>query len=403
MKTIKLLFFAIKNIPRNRNRNILTGFSIAMGTIAIIVGIAITDGIVRQTIIGFTGTLVEDVMIFPAEGEILSNYTNIEKTLAAIDGVDYITKKIQFMGAVFSDVSSLNSIVMGMEPEGIRRKTNLKIEKGRYLEETDSSSLLISEKLAKRLRVSVGDKVAIVVNTPAGGTNALDLQVVGIFSVKTGLQFVDHLIYIGLRDTQRLMTINDDSVFSLGVYLNNVDRVDHFEKKIIDTLSANNYRLKVGSWKKVMAGILAQYLFIKKIVLLFTSIMLLIVTVGVMNALFISMGERIREIGVLMAMGAKKRTIAMLLFAEGATLSFFSVLAGSIIGVLFCLLLEKLEIQATSKAAVWVFGGKTLLPYIQFSTVLFAFCFVFIITVVGILYPIIKVSHTEPVEAMRHV
>ncbi len=265
----QFLILALRNLVKYKTRNLLTGICIAIATAGIIIGLALTNGIIRQTIIGFTGTIVEDVMVFPNttplqdehrfvinnidedlekekmvfldllyrnKDPILNQYDQMEKAIYDIDGIDYVTKKVQFQGAIFSDASSLNAMIMGMEPEGIRRKTNLEMEKGRYLNEHDRLSLIISEKLARRLQVDVGDKLAIIVNMPGGGTNARDFRIEGIFSIITGLQFVNHLLYISLWDAQALMGLTDKQIFNLGVYLKDVDAVDRFEKKISQKL-----------------------------------------------------------------------------------------------------------------------------------------------------------------------
>ncbi len=80
----KFLVLAFRNLARYRTRNLLTGISIVLGTAAIILGLAFTDGIIRQTIIGFTGTLVEDVMIFPDQGRILKKYREIVRATSGI-------------------------------------------------------------------------------------------------------------------------------------------------------------------------------------------------------------------------------------------------------------------------------------------------------------------------------
>ena len=177
---IKFSIIAFRNLMRYRTRSLLTGLSILLGTTAIILGLSLTDGIIRQTIIGFTGTLVEDVMAFPngktklngpkgiersiddeekdtlmffkifQNQAILNRFREIEKSVNEIKGIDYVTKKVQFIGALFSDTSSVNALIMGMEPEGIRRKTNLQMEEGRYLNDNDRLSLIISKRLPSR-------------------------------------------------------------------------------------------------------------------------------------------------------------------------------------------------------------------------------------------------------------
>ncbi len=400
---VKFLIMAFRNLARYRARFLLTGVSIALGTTAIILGLAFTGGIIRQTIIGFTGTLIEDVMIFPNEGRILKEYRKIERSIYEIKNIDYVTKKILFRGVVFSETASINGLIMGMEPEGIRRKTNLQMVKGRYLKADDRLSLILSEKLSRRLKVEVGDKVAVVVNMPGGGTNAKDLRVEGIFTVKTGLQFVDHLIYVSISDSQDLMGLSGKQVFSLGVYLKDVNSVDRFEDIIIKKLKSEELSCFVQSWKKRMKGFLSQYYFIRYIVLIFTIILLVIVCVGVVNSVFISVTERTREVGVMMAMGVERKTIFSIFMIEGALLALISALFGSILGVVISLLFEKIGFEAPSKAAVWLFGGKSLYPYLTAPTVLFSFCFVVTITILSVSYPIIKASKMEPTEALEYV
>ena len=432
----QFIVLAFRNLVKYRTRNLLTGISIAIGTAGIIVGLALTDGIIRQTIIGFTGTIVEDVMVFPhttaapdsralvvnqigeeLENEkmvfldllfrnkdpVLKQYQQMEQAIYEINGIDYVTRKVQFQGAIFSETSSLNCMIMGMEPEGIRRKTNLKMEKGRYLAENDRLSLMISEKLARRLRVDVGDKLAIVVNMPGGGTNAKDFRIEGIFSIITGLKFVNHLMYISLWDAQELMGLTDTQVFNLGVYLKDVDAVDRFESRISAKLEEKHLSCQVLSWKKVMKGILAQYYFIKYIVLIFTIVLLLIVCVGVINAVFLSVSERTREIGTMMAMGAKKRTIITLFLLEGTILSVLSSVFGAAAGVALSLIFGKIGFEAPTEGAANLFGGTHLYPYLSYPPVVFSLAFVVVITLIGIGYPIIRASRMEPTEALRYV
>jgi putative ABC transport system permease protein len=292
---------------------------------------------------------------------------------------------------------------MGMEPEGIRRKTNLQMEEGRYLNDDDRLSLIISKKFAARLKVTVGDKIAIVVNMAEGGTNAKDFSIKGIFSVKTGLQFADELIYISLWDAQDLMGLNSNQVFSLGIYLKDVDAVDKFEIRIREKLAKENLSCRINSWKKVMEGILAQYYFIKHIVLAFTIILLLIVCVGVINAIFLSVSERTREIGTIKAIGAKRKTIIFLFMLEGAILSLVSTSCGSLLGVSISILFEKIGLEASTEGAAWLFSGKSLYPYLTYSSVIFAFFFVIAVTLIAISYPIIKASKLEPTEALGYV
>lgn len=403
------LQLALRNLRINMGRNISLGISIALGTAAIILGFALTDGIIRQTIIGFTGTLVEDVMIYPKKGtligykDVLKRYKEIQESIYEIEGIDYVTKKVSFRGVAFSPSSSTNGIFMGMEPEGIRRKTNLEMIQGEYLDDNDQMNLILSVKLAERLDVEVGDSISILVQMPRGGTNANDFTVKGIFSVKTGLQFVDHLVYISLWDTQDLMGLSNNEVLSLGVYLKNPDLVDEYEKRIMDKLHKEGFVAVGSSWKKILKGMIGLYNLIKYSVFIFTSITMIIITVGVVNSIYLSLAERTREIGTMMALGSRPHSIMAILLIEGFFLAFLGAASGCGLGGIISLIVEKTGIEAPTKSLVYLFGGKQLFPYLTVDTLVLSFLFVVSITIIGVAIPVYQASKLKPTEALSHV
>ena len=102
-------------------------------------------------------------------------------------------------------------------------------------------------------------------------------------------------------------------------------------------------------------------------------------------------------------MGAKRKTIIFLFMLEGAILSLISTGCGSLFGVSISLLFEKIGLEAPTEGAAWVFSGKNLYPYLTYSSVIFAFFFVMVVTLMAISYPIIKASKLEPTEALGYV
>ena len=88
---------------------------------------------------------------------------------------------------------------------------------------------------------------------------------------------------------------------------------------------------------------------------------------------------------------------------EGALLALISALTGSILGAAVSIIFEKIGFEAPSRAAIWLFGGKHLYPYLTFPNVFFSFCFVAAVTIVGMSYPVIKASKMKPTEALGYV
>lgn len=110
-------------------------------------------------------------------------------------------------------------------------------------------------------------------------------------------------------------------------------------------------------------------------------------SIALMNIMVVSVTERTREIGVRKALGAKKSTIAFQFFIETLTIGqmggFFGIILGILIGFLICL------------AAGWDF-------VIPWGAIIAAFITSFIVALVSGLYPAIKASKLDPIEALRY-
>jgi putative ABC transport system permease protein len=110
-------------------------------------------------------------------------------------------------------------------------------------------------------------------------------------------------------------------------------------------------------------------------------------SIALMNIMVVSVTERTREIGVRKALGAKKSTIAFQFFIETLTIGqmggFFGIILGILIGFLICL------------AAGWDF-------VIPWGAIMAAFVTSFIVALVSGLYPAIKASKLDPIEALRY-
>lgn len=110
-------------------------------------------------------------------------------------------------------------------------------------------------------------------------------------------------------------------------------------------------------------------------------------SIALMNIMVVSVTERTREIGVRKALGAKKSTIAFQFFIETLTIGqmggFFGIILGILIGFFICL------------AAGWDF-------VIPWGAIMAAFITSFIVALVSGLYPAIKASKLDPIEALRY-
>ena len=117
------------------------------------------------------------------------------------------------------------------------------------------------------------------------------------------------------------------------------------------------------------------------------SISLLVGGIGIMNILLVSVTERTREIGVRMAVGAKRRHILLQFLIEAMTLSLFGGLLGIVLGVLF------------ARATTVIVGWPTI---ISMESIVAAFAFSLFVGLFFGLYPANKASRLNPIDALRY-
>jgi putative ABC transport system permease protein len=110
-------------------------------------------------------------------------------------------------------------------------------------------------------------------------------------------------------------------------------------------------------------------------------------SIALMNIMIVSVTERTREIGVRKALGAKKNTIAIQFFIETLTIGQL----GGLIGIIFGIAIG----YGICAVANWEF-------VIPWKAMFAAFITSFIVALVSGLYPAIKASKLDPIEALRY-
>ena len=134
---------------------------------------------------------------------------------------------------------------------------------------------------------------------------------------------------------------------------------------------------------------------------LLVSIVAIVMIMITMNVLVISINERVPEIGTLRALGSKKRFIRQMILLETSFLAIFPGLVGLVVGFLILFVLGKTGIKAPNLFFEGLFGGPKLMPRISGGAALKAFAWIFGMSILSSLYPIMLALRIKPVVAMQ--
>jgi ABC-type lipoprotein release transport system permease subunit len=407
------LHLAWKNIWRNRRRTIITLTAIAFSIMLVQALHNLSSGVYAGMIdsgvragSGHVAVYHQDYLESRDESLTFMDH-NLITEIEAIDGVKQVLPRLYIPALAQSSRESRGVVLIGVDPQRERQinpflKT---LSEETMIRSTASRDAVVGSRLLDELQIKPGQKFVITAQHQDGTLHSELLYVRGV--VSSGMKDIDSsLIMIG-RERAGLLTGSSSSVHELAVILSDPD----YEKpvhQIITAILGTSPDIEVVNWERAMPNlanaIKLDYASQKFIFL----IILLIVTIGVINTLLMSVMERMREFGVILALGSKPRTLRGMIMLEALTIGLFAAAIGSLFGSLATWYLVSVGIDlATFVPETLEFGGVVFDPIMRASwnpgwMLQIAF-YVVGLTLLAALYPAIKAGRITPVEGMRHL
>ena len=200
---------------------------------------------------------------------------------------------------------------------------------GRQLNGDDEYGILVGEGVASALELSVGDAVTVLANSPDGGLNSVELEIIGVFRTFSK-DFDARAVRIGSGATQELLYV--DSVHSIVVTIEDTSKTDWLADFLKGQFQGKGFELK--TWFELDDFYAKTVELYKAQLGVLQIIILLVVLLSVGNSVSMTAYERVGEFGTLKALGKSSRDVHRLLLIESIILGFVGSLLGLLIGVL---------------------------------------------------------------------
>ncbi|TDT72372.1 putative ABC transport system permease protein [Hypnocyclicus thermotrophus] len=330
-----LLKMAFRNIFRNKNRSILTIMAVIIGITGLLFGFSYFGG-VEDLFIREGKKLTGDIRITTLDYELKEktmdtsanvDYELLKNNLKDIKNIKYMLGRIKF-GSIMYNMENDDEKAMGFGIENNDYKVlelDKYIYKGRFLDYTNEGEVVIGDKLAKNLKVDLGDEITVITSTANASMFALNYKIVGIY--KYDNDRMNRGFYITLKDAQYLLDI-DGRATEFAIYLKNDTKINKTKKEILNILK-DKYLIK--KWNEVgINQYMSQMLPVIKAI--FIIILGILSGVVISNTMMMTVFERKKEMGILKAMGMSNFKINLLFLSEGIVLGLIGSLIGLIIG-----------------------------------------------------------------------
>ncbi|MFT4582958.1 MAG: putative ABC transport system permease protein [Gammaproteobacteria bacterium] len=399
---------ALRNLIRYRRRTAVALSAIVFGVVAILLA----------------GGFIEWVLDAMRESAIRSQYGHVQVVrggyfkhgaadplayilpakaaiISKIEGdstVDTVAPRLYFTGLASRDETTISFIGQGVDPakEALLSESVI-IRTGENLDVNDPSMIIVGAGLAEILEVTPGDTLVLLTTSSEGGINAVEVTVRGIF-VTAAKAFDDSALRVHIDTARELLRVSGSH--SWLVLLNETDETDRMKGRIDAMIGNQADEYEVIPWYELADFYnKTEQLFSRQINLVWIVIGLLIL-LSISNTMMMSVLERTREIGTLMAVGLTRRSIMRLFLQEGIVLGGVGGIVGLILGISLAALISKIGIPMPPPPGMDIgYTAEILITGELVAAGLFVAMFA---TTAAAAYPAWKASQLNVVDALRH-
>ena len=316
------------------------------------------------------------------------------------------SEKVAARGRAFalasSEERSFGIGIYGVEPHFERQVSNLPglITSGRYLDSFDAAEIVVGSVLARNLHVDVGDEITLLGSGLDGSFAAAVVDIVGIFD--SGVNDIDRNIAeipLGLFQDTFFMEGAGHQIVVVGDAL---DAVPAIQSKLENLLPAGSDSL-VLDWDDLQPGLKQAIQADIGSSFFMYFILVILVSFSVLNTQLMSVLERTREFGIVMALGLRPGRLGRLVLLETAMMGLMGTILGVIVGALVTSFFTTNGLAfpgMDEMAARFNLPGR-MYPEINALTLLAGPAVVFTFTMLASIYPPVRLRWQKPVDAMR--
>ncbi len=368
-------FFTLifKNLFRCKTRTLLTILGISIGIATIVTLGVVTEGL-KASIEKTLKTGKADFSIAQSGVADLILSTIPEGRVREIEGMKEVKKAVGVLISVYPVGRNPYFLVNGVRAEDIIIG-GVKIIEGSIFSKENENEIILGKVASRNLKKKVGDELSL------GGRN---FKIMGIF--ETGNVFEDGGAHLSLKTLQRMQQ-KEDKITMMLVELKKGADIEKVTEQIEKDYPELATVKSVEEYSKVDKGMDI----VSSASWMISLLAVIIGGIGVMNTMMMSVFERTREIGVLRALGWKRRRILSMILGESFLISIFGALFGSLVGV-----------AAVKLVLLSPVVRGFIEPVYSIDVFKVALVVALLLGLLGGFYPAYKASRLSPVEALRY-
>ena len=404
MKTLEVSW---RNLWRNRTRTNVTITAVALCIAILIIFQSMIVGLIEKAVFNTTNLVIGEVQIhangYLNDKSLYKDLKNTEKikSIAKKNNIGLVERSYGF-GLISSGTKSAGTQFWGVNPESELMHFDFAkhINQGTFLNSSSSNKIVLGNKLALSLAAEVGTELVVFVQGVDGSLGNDLFYVSGI--LKNVADNIDRSAAIILENDFNILFSSNNMIHEIAL-----NSKGNFEAEEIQHLmSAEIKDVEIDTWKQLMPTIA---LMTEKMSVFMRTLFSLIFTIaaglGVMNTMIMSTYDRMKEFGIIRAIGATPWRIIKQVSLESFILTFVASIIGTVVGLSAALYFQKYGFNVSGQGNL-SFGGVVMDPIwkasVSLGIILLPIGLMMLTSILSSLYPASIAARIKPVEAIHY-
>ena len=405
---------AWRNLWRHRTRTVVVISAVALsyGLLLLFLGLQddmerALDEIAVETAGGNLFVHAEDYWGTREMERIIDDPQAVIEAAEQLDGVVELIPRVIIQGLIETADESVAVQLTGVD----RRRERLvgspeeDLIEGEFLREDRDDPVVVGSGIADRLDVGVGDRVRLIAGDPEGEIGRALFHVDGI--VETGVKAVDDaMAWTTLQAAREAMQM-DDELNELAVVIDEDDRRHEIADQLQQAVDEQPGGVTVRTWDRLLPDVVAMMQFRRSLAYIIFFAILVVVALAVANTFMMAVMERVRELGLLGALGLGPNQMFWMVLYESLILGAIGLIVGFGLGLGANMWFDAVGIHAADFIGEEVNIGEvpTLDLVVRSHIVAWRWIgstlFVLVVVLFSSLYPAWKAARLQPADAMR--
>ncbi len=382
------LFLAIKDMSKRRRETLMVILAITIGVIGPLFTTALNNGMQTAFVGNTVDAYIGHLQIQPNTGEdFIPKSESVVSKVTGLKGIVGVAPRVTGGVEISSRTERTGIAIFGIKPSLEEKASTLArtVERGEFLDDKDRYELLIGTSLAEVLKVDAGDTVLVQYQN----NEPKEFKIKGVIS--TGTWELDRYGIISTYATvQELVGKNEAS--------NIIIRLEDPETSLMykTILQKETALTNVKTWQELSAGMAGMIETFGAISLLTSAISVFVAAIAISLIIYTTVKNKIREIGVLKAIGARGSVILKIYLAEALFIGVIGTALGTVVGMFLINGMQQHPLIMRPE-----YGMKLIIiPWISASSIVAADLSILLTCVIGSIYPASVAAKTNIIRAI---